>query len=682
MPLIDLRDIQLSFGGPALLEQITLSIDKGERICLLGRNGAGKSTLMRLIAGEVQPDDGRITTRQGAIITRLPQEAPRDIGGSVFDVVSSGLGALGELVRQYHHLATRLEMADDAALLGRLSAIQHRLEVDNGWRMEQRVEAIISRLSLDADVAFPTLSGGLKRRVLLARALAAEPDLLLLDEPTNHLDIAAINWIETFLSSFGGALLFVTHDRAFLQRLATRIIELDRGRLTDWPGDYRNFLRRKEEMLNAEEKANARFDKKLAQEEVWIRQGIKARRTRDEGRARALQAMREERARRRIAPGKIRIAPRKAEQSGKLVVEAKNIHYAWDDAPLIKAFSTTILRGDKIGVIGPNGVGKTTLLHLLFPFATDISRENRQQPIGVAEEENRSSLPHSAPDALTPNAGEIRFGARLEVAYFDQMRATLNEEKSVRDNVADGSDRVVIDGRTKHIVGYLQDFLFPPDRIRQPVKALSGGERNRLLLAKLFTHPANVLIMDEPTNDLDIETLELLEELLLDYQGTLLLVSHDRAFLDNVVTSTLVFEGNGRIAEYVGGYNDWLRQRAIAEPMAKKSGHSRMPSQPKPRQKPKKISQKESSNNSSSNNRSSNNRSGDKKLSYKAQRKLNGLPARIQEMEAELTKIQTEMSSPDFYKQTGEEIATMTARLASVEAELANCYQRWEVLEG
>nr|VFK39009.1 MAG: ATP-binding cassette, subfamily F, uup [Candidatus Kentron sp. SD]VFK43845.1 MAG: ATP-binding cassette, subfamily F, uup [Candidatus Kentron sp. SD]VFK78530.1 MAG: ATP-binding cassette, subfamily F, uup [Candidatus Kentron sp. SD] len=671
MPLINLRDIQLRFGGPALLEQITFSIEKGERICLLGRNGAGKSTLMRLIAGEIQPDDGRITTRQGAIITRLPQEAPQDIGGSVFDVVSSGLGALGELIRQYHHLATRLEGGDDAALLGRLSAIQHRLEVEDGWRIEQRVETVISRLSLDADVAFPTLSGGLKRKVLLARALVPAPDLLLLDEPTNHLDIAAIDWIETFLSDFGGALLFVTHDRAFLQRLATRIIELDRGRLTDWPDDYRNFLRRKEEMLNAEEKANARFDKKLAQEEVWIRQGIKARRTRNEGRARALRAMREEHGRREIAPGKVRMASQKAEQSGKLVVEAKNIHYAWDGVPpLIKAFSTTILRGDKVGVIGPNGVGKTTLLNLLFPLATNTSLDNRQQSIGVAEGSNRSGLPSAASGPLTPNAGEIRFGARLEVAYFDQMRAILNEEESVRDNVADGSDRVITNGRTKHVVGYLRDFLFPPDRIRQPVKALSGGERNRLLLAKLFTKPANVLIMDEPTNDLDIETLELLEELLLDYQGTLLLVSHDRAFLDNVVTSTLVFEGNGRIAEYVGGYDDWLRQRVIAEPIEKKSSHLPTPSQPK--QKPGKTSRQGSGNN----------RSTDRKPSYKAQRELDALPARIQEIEAELTGIQTEMSSPDFYKQTGKEIAAMTARLASVEAELANCYRRWEVLEG
>ncbi|MBT8419948.1 MAG: ATP-binding cassette domain-containing protein [Gammaproteobacteria bacterium] len=666
MPLFTLRNVQLSFGGPALLEQISLSIDKGERICLLGRNGTGKSTLMKLIAGEIQPDDGQINARQGAIITRLTQEVPDDITGSVFDVVSSGLGELGELIRQYHHLATRLETGDGGAegTLARLSAVQHRLEADNGWRTEQRVEAVVSRLSLDAELAFDTLSGGLKRRVLLARALVLEPDLLLLDEPTNHLDIASIDWLEEFLLGFNGALLFVTHDRAFLQRLATRIIELDRGNLTDWPGDYRNFLRRKDEMQNAEDKANARFDKKLAQEEVWIRQGIKARRTRNEGRVRSLQAMREDRAGRRTGPGKVRMALSMAEQSGKLVVEAEEVSYAWDSVPVIKGFSTTILRGDKVGLIGPNGVGKTTLLNLLFPPATGISLNNPQKTVGVTDEDNRRALPRAA---LMPSAGKIRFGTKLEVAYFDQMRAALDEDKSVQDNVAGGSDTVVINGQRKHIVGYLQDFLFPPDRIRQPVKALSGGERNRLLLAKLFTRSANVLVMDEPTNDLDMETLELLEELLLDYKGTLLLVSHDRAFLNSVVTSTLVFEGDGRVAEYVGGYDDWLRQRVVAEPVAKKMTRSAPPSPAKPG----KSGDKEPADNKPN-----------KKLSYKDQRELDLLPARIQEIETELEKIQTEMSTPDFYRQTDEKIATMTTRLAAIEAELAKSYQRWEALEG
>nr|VFK55586.1 MAG: ATP-binding cassette, subfamily F, uup [Candidatus Kentron sp. TUN] len=636
MPLISLRNVQLSFGGPALLDQITLSIDKGERICLLGRNGAGKSTLMKLIAGEIQSDDGQSTVQQGAIITYLTQEVPDDVTGSVFDVVSSGLGALGELIRQYHQLTIGLESGGDATLLNQLSAVQHRLEADNGWRTEQRVEAIVSRLSLDADLAFSTLSGGLKRRVLLAKALVLEPDLLLLDEPTNHLDIASIDWLEAFLLGFNGALLFVTHDRLFLQRLATRIIELDRGHLTDWPGDYQNFLRRKDEMLNAEGKANARFDKKLVREEVWIRQGIKARRTRNEGRVRALQAMRADRSKRRTRPGKVRMALHKAEQSGKLVVEAENVNYVWDTIPIIKAFSTTILRGDKVGVIGPNGIGKTTLLNLLL-------------------------------GQLAPIAGKIRFGTRLEVAYFDQMRAALNEEKSVQHNVADGSDTVVINGRTKHIVGYLQDFLFPPERIRQPVKALSGGERNRLLLAKLFTRPSNILVMDEPTNDLDLETLELLEELLLDYQGTLLLVSHDRAFLNSVVSSTLVFEGDGQVSEYVGGYDDWLRQRVTAEPVPKK---------PPPLATAQSLSQPRQTLGSADDNEP-----GNKKLSYKAQRELDLLPAKIQEIETEIEKIRAEMSAPHFYRQTSEKISAMTTKLADVEAELARNYQRWEVLE-
>jgi len=671
MPLISLRNVQLSFGGPALLEQVSLSMDKGERVCLLGRNGVGKSTLMKLIAGEIQPDDGQFTVQQGAIITYLTQEVPDGVTGSVFDVIASGLGALGELIREYHHLTTRLahHHGADAPLLQRLSAVQHRLEADNGWQTEQRVEAVVSRLSLDADLPFATLSGGLKRRVLLARALAPEPDLLLLDEPTNHLDIVSIDWLEAFLLGWGGALLFVTHDRLFLQRLATRIIELDRGRLTDWPGDYGNFLRRKEEMQNAEEKANTRFDKKLAEEEVWIRQGIKARRTRNEGRVRALEAMRMDRSQRRSGPGKVRMMLHKAEQSGKLVVAAEDVSYAWDGIPLIKAFSTTILRGDKVGVIGPNGAGKTTLLNLLFPFAadalaTDTSRNDPQEPIGATAGEDRKALPRAAMGPLTPSAGEIRFGSRLEVAYFDQMRAALQEQKSVRDNVADGSDQVIINGRTKHIVGYLQDFLFAPDRIRQPVKALSGGERNRLLLAKLFARPANVLIMDEPTNDLDMETLELLEELLLDYPGTLLLVSHDRAFLNSVVTSTLVFEGDGQVSEYVGGYDDWLRQHVTDQPVPKKT--TAATPIPQPAQKHGKPGDKPS---------------GDKKLSYKTQRELDLLPEKIQEMETELEKIRTEMSSPRFYRQTNEKISAMTANLSAIEAELARHYQRWEVLE-
>ncbi|MES9886725.1 MAG: ATP-binding cassette domain-containing protein [Candidatus Sedimenticola sp. 6PFRAG1] len=625
MALITLRKVQLGYGGPLLLKDVDLSIERGERICLLGRNGTGKSTLMKLVAGEIQPDDGQMTIQQGARITRLTQEVPAGTDGTVFDVVSSGLGQLGELVRQYHHVSVKLAEEGSEQLLDELSRVQHELEAADGWQTEQRVETVISRLSLDPDIQFTSLSGGLKRRVLLAQALVQEPDLLLLDEPTNHLDIDSIDWLEEFLLGYGGTLLFVTHDRMFLRKLATRIIELDRGELTDWPGDYENFLRRKDEMLNAEEKANARFDKKLAQEEVWIRQGIKARRTRNEGRVRALKAMREERGERRERTGQVKMAMQEAERSGKLVVEVEDISYAWEEKPVIRGLTTTIIRGDRIGIIGPNGCGKTTLLNLLL-------------------------------GKLVPNSGKVNLGTKVEVAYFDQLRAALDEEKSVGDNVADGSDNVEVGGSTKHVISYLQDFLFTPDRVRQPVKALSGGERNRLLLAKLFTKPANVLVMDEPTNDLDMETLELLEELLLDYQGTLLLVSHDRAFLNNVVTSSLVFEGQGRVNEYVGGYDDWLRQRQPAnapKPLAASQAKSKTE---KPKPKPK-------------------------KLSYKDQRELEALPKRIEELENTLDELQNQMADPAFYQQGGDAIAEAKAKVESTEAELSEAFERWESLE-
>ncbi len=628
MALVTLRDIQLGFGGAPLLDGVSFSIEPGERICVLGRNGAGKSSLMKLLAGELQPDDGRMVLQQGAKVARLTQEVPEHIQGSLFDVVAGGIGELGALVRRYHQISVQLEQSAAPELLAQLERVQHELEAADGWKLEQRVETVISRLALDPEASFEQLSGGLKRRALLARALASGPDLLLLDEPTNHLDIESIEWLEEFLLSYGGSLLFITHDRAFLRSLATRILELDRGRLSDWPGDYDNFLRRKEEMLHAEAQEQQRFDKKLAQEEVWIRQGIKARRTRNEGRVRALKKMRQERLQRREQEGSARLSLQDAERSGKLVVEAKNLSYAWEGEPVIRNFSTTILRGDKVGVIGPNGSGKTTLLNLLL-------------------------------GRLAPDQGSVRLGTKIEVAYFDQLRASLDPASSVRDNVAEGSDQVEVNGNKKHVISYLQDFLFTPDRAGQPVSALSGGERNRLLLAKLFTRPFNVLVMDEPTNDLDVETLELLEELLLEYQGTLLLVSHDRAFLNNVVTNTLVFEGKGRVAEYVGGYDDWQRQR---KPVAasKPAAASKKPAPDRAQPKPKPAA---------------------KKLGYKEQRELASLPKQIEELEQELAVIQERMADPAFYQQDGEGIAEQKARLSEVEAELEQAYGRWEELE-
>jgi ATP-binding cassette subfamily F protein uup len=633
MSLISLQALTLSYGLPPLLDGVDLTVERGERICLIGRNGTGKSTLLKVIAGEVQADGGERRVPQGVIIARLAQDIPEGGEGRVFDLVAGGLGDLGALVREWFALSHRLSGgtdADQASALARLTEVQHALEAGGGWDLEQRVERVISRLGLDPEAQFAALSGGLQRRVLLARALVTEPDLLLLDEPTNHLDIASIEWLEGFLADFPGALLFVTHDRSFLRRLANRILELDRGRLTDWPGDYDNYLRRREERLNAEALANARFDRKLSEEEVWIRQGIKARRTRNEGRVRSLKAMREERRQRRELGGTARIRLDEAERSGRLVIEAKGVDYAWDGKPVIKGLDTLILRGDKVGIVGPNGAGKSTLLKLLL-------------------------------GEIAPQAGEIRRGTNLQVAYFDQLRAQLDTSKSVQDNVAEGSDRVEVAGSARHVLSYLKDFLFTPERARQPVCALSGGERNRLLLAKLFTRPANLLVLDEPTNDLDAETLELLEELLLDFQGTILLVSHDRALLDNVVTSTLVLEGGGRVRDYVGGYGDWLRQRDAAAPAQPQpapqpgAAVSRLAaaSEPRPRTK----------------------------LGFKEERELATLPGRIEALEMEQEGLHTQLADPGLYQRGGEAVAAAQARLAAVEAELAEVYSRWETLE-
>jgi ATP-binding cassette subfamily F protein uup len=623
MPILSFRDVALSLGHLPLLDGASFQIERGERLCLLGRNGTGKSTLLRLVTGEMQPDTGEITRASGLGVAQLAQEVPRDTAGKVFHVVAEGLGTVGELLERYHRAAHAV--ADgDTGRLAELERCQHALEAAGGWDLDQRVETVLSRLALDPEADLVTLSGGLKRRVLLARALVSEPDLLLLDEPTNHLDIEGITWLEEFLLGWGGTLLFVTHDRTFLQRLATRIIELDRGRLTDFPGDYATYLARKAAMLSAEETQSALFDDRLAQEEAWIRQGIKARRTRNEGRVRALERMREERAARRERSGQARMAIQAAERSGKVVVEAEGVGLDYGSGTVIRGLTTTILRGDKVGIIGPNGSGKTTLLRILI-------------------------------GELEPTAGRIRRGTKMEVAYFDQYRAALDEERSVQDNVGEGRDFVVLDGRPRHVLSYLQDFLFSAERARQPVKALSGGERNRLLLARLFTRPSNVLVLDEPTNDLDADTLELLEALLVDYPGTVLLVSHDRTFLNNVVTSTLVFEGAGVVNEYVGGYDDWLRQRP-----APSAGRPALRSRDEPARAP---------------------REKPRKLSYKDQRELEALPQTIEALEVERDALHAQMSTPAFYQQGKAALSAAQARLEAIDAALASAYARWETLE-
>ncbi len=628
MPILTFRNVVLSLGRPPLLDGVSFAIEPRERLCLVGRNGAGKSTLLRMIAGEIVPDDGEIVRAQGLRVAQLQQAVPQGTAGTVFHVVSEGLGEIGRLVERYH--ATAHTVAGGALeRLAELERCQHELEAAHGWDVNQRVETVLTRLQLDADAEFSSLSGGLKRRVLLAQALVSEPDLLLLDEPTNHLDIEAIVWLEEFLLGWGGTLLFITHDRAFLQRLATRIIELDRGKLYDFPGNYATYLERKAALLAAEEQQNGLFDKKLAQEEVWIRQGIKARRTRNEGRVRALKQMRAERAERRCVTGQARMVIQEAERSGKVVVETEGVGFTFGDKPVFRGLTTTILRGDKVGIIGPNGVGKTTLLRVLL-------------------------------GQLEPTAGRIKRGTNLEVAYFDQYRAALDEEQTVQENVGEGRDILTINGKPRHVLSYLQDFLFTPDRARQPVKALSGGERNRLLLARLFTKPSNVLVLDEPTNDLDADTLDLLEELLIDYSGTVLLVSHDRAFLNNVVTSSLVFVEDGQVNEYVGGYDDWLRQRpnTPAKPATTPHRESAAPPAAPAAAKDKA-----------------------RKLSYEDQRELDALPQRIEQLEAERESVTAAMSDPGFYQRDKAAIGQAQARLDAIENELEAAYARWEELE-
>jgi len=621
--LISFKNLSLNLGNTVLLDQVNFTIEAGERLCLVGRNGAGKSTLMKVLTGEVHADSGELIRSQGLKITELPQEVPGRLSGSVYDVVASGLGEAGRLLAEYHRLLTH-----EPENLTQLGRVQSALEAADGWTIDSKVQAMIDRLQLPADTAFGDLSGGLKRRVLLARALVLEPDLLLLDEPTNHLDIDSITWLEDFLAGWSGSLLFITHDRAFLRRLATRIIELDRGRLRSWPGTYDEYLVRKEEALRVEEQANALFDKRLAAEEVWIRKGIQARRTRDQGRVERLKQMRRDYAARRDLPGEAKLVLQEAERSGKLVAEAKNISFAHGGGePLVKNFSTTILRGDKIGIIGPNGAGKTTLLNLLL-------------------------------GKLAPTQGEVRIGTKIEIAYFDQLRAALDDEAPVYENIGAGKEHIVVDGKSMHVMSYLQNFLFTPDRARSPVKALSGGERARLLLARLFAQPSNLLVLDEPTNDLDVETLDLLEELLIDYQGTVLVVSHDRAFLNNVVTRTFAYEGGGRVGDYIGGYEDWLRQRkppAVAAPAAAKKAEAA----PAPAAPVKTAPG----------------------LNSREKRELDGLPKTIEKLEAEQRELGLKLSDPAFYQNQREQARAVQARLSVIDEELVKAYARWEALE-
>ncbi|MFU8878417.1 MAG: ATP-binding cassette domain-containing protein, partial [Wenzhouxiangellaceae bacterium] len=604
MSLLSLIDLEFSIGGPLLLDGVNFSVESGERVAVVGRNGAGKSTLLRLIDGSVEPDAGEVRYASGVRAARVAQEVPEAETGTVFEVIARGLGELGDWIREYHAAATGEFDAD------RLADLQHRIENAGGWDADRLIETVIEKLALDGQARFEQLSGGLKRRVLLGQALAGRPDLLLLDEPTNHLDIESIEWLEEFLADYPGAILFITHDRRFLKRLATRIVEIDRGELTSWPGDWNNYLRRKEERLHAEELARREFDRKLAQEEVWIRQGIKARRTRNEGRVRALEAMRRERALRREHDGQVRMEVADAGRSGKKVIEAEEISFAWDDEPVIREFSTTIFRGDRIGLIGPNGSGKSTLLKLLL-------------------------------GELEPDAGEVRLGTRLEVAYFDQHRAVLRDDWTAAENVAEGREFVTLNGRDKHVIGYLQDFLFTPERARAPIAKLSGGERNRLLLARLFARPSNLLVMDEPTNDLDAETLELLEERLADYPGTLLLVSHDRDFLDNVVTASLILRGGGRVEEFVGGYSDWQRQAAS------RSKDDRSAQRAQPIAQPREVVPAKP-----------------RKLSYKLARELESLPGHVEKLEARMQQLAATLNDADFYRKPAEEIARVNAEVA------------------
>ena len=633
MSLLAYRNLTVSFGGPLLLNNVGLTIEKRERVCLIGRNGEGKSTLLRILSGQIKPDQGELETIPKLRIGKLDQEVPAEIGGTVFEVVAQGLGTAAETISEYHRLANQYAEDPNETLAEALDALQEQLTQNDGWALELKVEGILNKVELDGTASFSSLSGGNKRRALLARALTAEPHILLLDEPTNHLDIPGIRWLEEFLRKADIALLFVSHDRAFIKKVANRIIDLDRGELTSWRCDYPTYLERKAELLSGEAKQQAVFDKKLAEEEVWIRKGIQARRTRNEGRVRALQKMRRERAQRRNIIGTSNLNLNDSKLSGRKVLTVEDITYAWDNKPLIQNFSTVIWRGDKIGIVGLNGSGKSTLLNLLL-------------------------------EKIKPQSGSITCGTKLEIAYFDQHRAQLDTTLTVAENVHPYGEMVTVNGKQRHILTYLQDFLFTPEVARAPITKLSGGERARLLLARLFLQPANVLVLDEPTNDLDIETVELLEERLLDYEGTLLLVSHDRSFLNNVVTNTIALEGNGTVTEYNGGCEDWIEQfeakKAAREQALKKATQERS-AQAKAAQSAESIATP-------------------KKLSQKEREQLKALPAQIEQLEAEQSTLCEQMTAPDYYQNPTNDTQADSKKLESLEAQILQAYENWETL--
>ncbi|WP_279155889.1 ABC transporter ATP-binding protein [Obesumbacterium proteus] len=629
MSLISLSGAWISFSDAPLLDNTELHIEPNERVCLVGRNGAGKSTLLKVLGKELPLDDGRIIYEQDLVVSRLQQDPPRNIGGTVFDFVSEGVAEQAQHLKAYHDLLKKVESDPSEQNLNKLSALQEILDHQGLWRIDSRISDVLTKLGLNADTDLSALSGGWLRKAALARALVCEPDVLLLDEPTNHLDIETITWLEDFLKEFTGSIVFISHDRSFIRSMATRIVDLDRGKLVSWPGNYDAYLIAKEEALRVEEMQNAEFDRKLAQEEVWIRQGIKARRTRNEGRVRALKAMRNEHAERRSVQGNAKMQVEESLRSGKIVFEMENVNYSVAGKTLVRDFSVQVNRGDKIALVGPNGCGKTTLLKLML-------------------------------GQLPPDSGKVRCGTKLEIAYFDQHRAELDPDKTVMDNLAEGKQEVMVNGRPRHVLGYLQDFLFHPKRAMTPVRALSGGERNRLLLAKLFLKPSNLLILDEPTNDLDIETLELLEELVDGYQGTVMLVSHDRQFVDNSVTDCWIFEGNGVINSYVGGYYDAHKQKADMRSFSQQATSKPQASASAPKAEVKKRSNK---------------------MSYNLLRELEQLPARLEELETELTAWQEKVAKPDFFNQSHEETQNVLQKMAEVEQQLETAFERWEELE-